>query len=240
MCEHEIKNSPSTITIDGPAASGKSTVGNLIANKLGYISLDTGIMYRAVACQAIKEQIDVSDENAVSELAERILIDFRPTKEEDGRQFDVIINGQDATWEIRSPEVNAVLSEVSVYPRVRTAMTKLQREIGKHGKIVMIGRDIGTVVLPDAELKIYLEASVEVRAQRRYIEDLGRGKKVCLDEIADSLRHRDEIDSGRTIAPLKPAEDAIIIDSDDMTVYEVVEAIMKMIKNRGQGSEDRA
>ena len=97
----------------------------------------------------------------------------------------------------------------------------------------MIGRDIGTVVLPDAELKIYLEASVEVRAQRRYIEDLGRGKKVCLDEIADSLRHRDEIDSGRAIAPLKPAEDAIIIDSDDMTVYEVVEAIMGIIKNRG-------
>lgn len=233
MCEQEIKNSPSRITIDGPAASGKSTVGNLIANKLGYISLDTGIMYRAVAYQAIKEKIDVSDENAVSELAERILIDIRPTKEEDGRQFDVIINGQDVSWEIRSPEVNAVVSEVSVYPRVRAAMTKLQREIGRQGKIVMIGRDIGTVVLPDAELKIYLEASVEVRAQRRYIEDLGRGKKVCLDEIADSLRHRDDIDSGRAIAPLKPAEDAMIIDSDNMTVYEVVEAIMRIIKNRG-------
>lgn len=229
MCEHSYENLPDTIAIDGPAASGKSTIGNLVANKLGYICLDTGIMYRAVACQSLAEGIDVFDENAVSELAERVQIDILPKSSEDGRQFDVMINGKDHTWDIRSPEVNQNVSEVSVYPRVRTAMTDLQRKIAEKGKIVMIGRDIGTVVLPNADLKIYLDASAEVRAQRRYIEDLSRGKKVCFNEILESLRHRDEIDSSRAVAPLKPAEDAIIVDSDHMTVYQVVEHVMSLI-----------
>lgn len=232
MCEKTIENPPTTIAIDGPAASGKSTIGNLIANKLGYISLDTGIMYRAVAYKAVQEGVDVFDDQDVSDLAEKILIDIRPSYQDDGRQFDVIIDGIDRSWDIRTPEVNQVVSEVSVYPRVRKAMTELQRDIAKNGKIVMIGRDIGTVVLPQADMKIYLEASVEVRAQRRYIEELSRGKKVCLDEIADSLRHRDEIDSGRAVAPLRPADDAIVVNSDDMTVYEVVEFILGLIAKR--------
>jgi len=232
MCEQIYQNPPATIAIDGPAASGKSTIGNLLANKLGYISLDTGIMYRAVAYKAIQAKVDVFDGEAVSDLAERIKIDIRPSTAGDGCQFDVIIDGEDHTWDIRSPEVNQVVSEVSVYPRVRNAMTELQRKIAKNGRIVMIGRDIGTVVLPLAEMKIYLEASVEVRAQRRYIEELARGKKVCLDEIAESLRHRDEIDSGRAVAPLRPAEDAIVLNTDDMTVYEVVEYLMGLIARR--------
>lgn len=232
MCEKTYQNPPTTITIDGPAASGKSTIGNLIANKLGYISLDTGIMYRAVAYKAVQTGIDVFDDEAVSDLAEKILIDIQPSREDDGRQFDVIIDGIDRSWDIRTPEVNQVVSEVSVYPRVRNAMTALQREIAKNGKIVMIGRDIGTVVLPHADMKIYLEASVEVRAQRRYIEELSRGKKVRLDDIADSLRHRDEIDSGRAVAPLRPAEDAIVVNTDDMTVFEVVEFILELIAKR--------
>ena len=232
MCEKTIENQPNTIAIDGPAASGKSTIGNLIANKLGYISLDTGIMYRAVAYKALQEVVDVFDDEAVSDLAEKILIDIRPSHENDGRQFDVIIDGIDRSWDIRTPEVNQVVSEVSVYPKVRNAMTELQREIAKNGKIVMIGRDIGTVVLPHADMKIYLEASVEVRAQRRYIEELSRGKKVCMNEITDSLRHRDEIDSGRAVAPLRPAEDAIVVDTDDMTVFEVVEFILGLIAKR--------
>ncbi len=232
MCESTIKNPPGTIAIDGPAASGKSTIGNLIANKLGYISLDTGIMYRAVAYKAVQLGIDIFDGEAVSDLAEKISIDIRPSQADDGRQYDVIIDGLDCSWDIRTPEVNQVVSEVSVYPRVRNAMTVLQREIAKNGKIVMIGRDIGTVVLPHAEMKIYLEASVEVRAQRRYIEELSRGKKVCLDEIEESLRHRDEIDSGRAVAPLRPAEDAIVVNSDDMTVFEVVEFILGLMARR--------
>ena len=228
MTQRVYKKLPSTIAIDGPAASGKTTIGNLIANKFGYICLDTGIMYRAVALQALDEGIDVFDEEAVSELAERIDIEIRPTTADDGRQFDVIIDGIDHTWDIRSPQVNQNVSEVSVYPRVRTAMTKLQRQIAEKGKIVMVGRDIGTVVLPDADLKIYLDASVDVRAERRYIEDLGREKKVCLEEIMESLRHRDEIDSNRAVAPLKPAQDAVLINSDDMTVFQVVETILDL------------
>ncbi|HZK17108.1 MAG TPA: (d)CMP kinase [Anaerolineaceae bacterium] len=232
MCEQKYQNLPNTIAIDGPAASGKSTIGNLIANKLGFLCLDTGIMYRAVAFQALKKGVDVFDDAAVSQLAEKIKIEIRPSIQDDGRQFDVIIEGKDHTWDIRSPEVNQVVSEVSAYPRVREAMTRLQREIARNGRIVMIGRDIGTVVLPQADMKIYLEASVEVRAQRRYIEELARDKEVCLDDIEDSLRHRDEIDSGRAVAPLKPAEDAVVVNSDHMTVFEVVEHIMGLISQR--------
>lgn len=232
MSEKTFNDLPKIIAIDGPAASGKSTIGTLIANQLGYICLDTGIMYRAVAFQALKEGVDVFDEEAVSELSERIKIDILPSQDADNRQFTVLIEGEDHTWDIRTPEVNGVVSEVSVYPRVRTAMTDLQRKIGEKGNIVMIGRDIGTVVLPNADLKIYLDASVEVRAQRRYIEDLSRGKKVSFEAVLDSLRHRDQIDSGRAVAPLKPADDAIIVDSDKMTVYEVVEHVLGLIQKK--------
>ena len=233
MRQPKLQRLPKNIAIDGPAASGKTTIGTIVANKIGYMCLDTGIMYRAVAFQALKEGIDIADKEAVERLAERIEINIRPASSKDGRQFDVIINGGDHTWDIRTPEVNAVVSEVSVYAGVRRAMTLQQRKIAEKGRIVMIGRDIGTVVLPDAELKIYLDASVEVRAQRRYIEDLSHGKDVCLQDVIESLRHRDEIDSGRALAPLKAAEDAVVIDSDKMTVYEVVEYVMGLLKQRG-------
>jgi cytidylate kinase len=233
MCQPKLPRLPKNIAIDGPAASGKTTIGTIVANKIGYMCLDTGIMYRAVAFQALKEGIEIADETVVTRLAERIAIDIQPATSEDGRQFDVMINGEDHTWDIRTAAVNATVSEVSVYLGVRRAMTVQQRKIAEKGKIVMIGRDIGTVVLPDAELKIYLDASVEVRAQRRYIEDLSHGKDVCLQDVIESLRHRDEIDSGRALAPLKAAEDAVVIDSDKMTVYEVVEYVMGLLKQRG-------
>jgi len=233
MCQKKLQHLPRNIAIDGPAASGKTTIGTLVANKIGYMCLDTGIMYRAVAFQALREGIDIADEAAVTSLAERIDIDILPASSQDGRQFNVMINGEDHTWDIRTAAVNAVVSEVSAYPGVRKAMTRQQRKIAEKGKIVMIGRDIGTVVLPDAELKIYLDASVEVRAQRRYIEDLSHGKDACLEDVIESLRHRDEIDSGRSVAPLKAAEDAVIINSDNMTVYEVVEYVMELLEKRG-------
>ena len=233
MCQPKLPRLPKNIAIDGPAASGKTTIGTIVANKIGYMCLDTGIMYRAVAFQALKEGIEIADETVVTRLAERIAIDIQPATSEDGRQFEVMINGEDHTWDIRTAAVNATVSEVSVYLGVRRAMTVQQRKIAEKGKIVMIGRDIGTVVLPDAELKIYLDASVEVRAQRRYVEDLSHGKDACLEDVIESLRHRDEIDSGRAIAPLKAADDAIIIDSDKMTVYEVVEFVMGLLDNRG-------
>ena len=232
MCQLKLDHLPRTIAIDGPAASGKSTIGTLVANKIGYMCLDTGIMYRAVAFQALKEGIGISDEAEVTKLADRIEIDILPATGQDGRQFDVMINGEDHTWDIRTTSVNATVSEVSVYPGVRKAMTIQQRKIAEKGKVVMLGRDIGTVVLPKAELKIYLDASVEVRAQRRYIEDLSHGKDACLEDVVESLRHRDEIDSSRAVAPLKAAEDAVIIDSDKMTVYEVVEFVMDLLEKR--------
>jgi len=233
MCQPKLPRLPKNIAIDGPAASGKTTIGTIVANKIGYMCLDTGIMYRAVAFQALKEGIEIADETVVTRLAERIAIDIQPATSEDGRQFDVMINGEDHTWDIRTAAVNATVSEVSVYLGVRRAMTVQQRKIAEKGKIVMIGRDIGTVVLPDAELKIYLDASVEVRAQRRYIEDLSHCKDACLEDVIESLRHRDEIDSGRAVAPLRAADDAIVIDSDKMTVYEVVELVMGLLDNRG-------
>ena len=184
------KTIPEIIAIDGPAASGKSTVGALVAEKLDYVWLDTGIMYRAVACEALETGVPIDDEPAISELAEGLDVDVVPASVDDGRQFDVLINGKDRTWEIRSNEVNGSVSEVSVYPGVRVAMTELQRKIASKGRIVVLGRDIGTVVLPDADLKIYLDASIEVRAQRRLLEELSRGNTLDLEKTIEMLTPR--------------------------------------------------
>lgn len=223
------KSKPETIAIDGPAASGKSTIGALVAEKLGYVWLDTGIMYRAVACEALETGIAIEDENAVTLLAESLDVDVVQASVEDGRQFDVLINGKDRTWEIRSNEVNGSVSEVSVYPGVRVAMTDLQRKIASRGHIVVLGRDIGTVVLPDADLKIYLDASIEVRAQRRLLEELARGNQLDLEKTIEMLRHRDVIDSTREHAPLKVAEDAILVNTDHLNIEQVVAKIMEII-----------
>ncbi|NMC15164.1 MAG: (d)CMP kinase [Chloroflexi bacterium] len=217
--------SPQIIAIDGPAASGKSTVGAELANRLGYLCLDTGIMYRAVTWQALTEGLDPEDETAITRLAETIEIDVQPGSVSDGRAFDVLINHQDHTWDIRSPEVNQQVSLVSSYPGVRHAMTIQQRKIAGRGRIVMLGRDIGTVVLPDADLKIYLDASLKVRAKRRFEEEKARGSCVTYQEVVSSLKRRDKIDSSRKFAPLKIAADAVVINTDNMSVAQVVEYI---------------
>lgn len=225
------KSKPETIAIDGPAASGKSTIGALVAEKLGYVWLDTGIMYRAVACEALETGVAIEDEKAVTLLAEGLDVDVVQASVEDGRQFDVLINGKDRTWEIRSNEVNGSVSEVSVYPGVRVAMTDLQRKIASRGHIVVLGRDIGTVVLPNADLKIYLDASIEVRAQRRLLEELARGNQLDLEKTIEMLRHRDVIDSTREHAPLKAAEDAILVNTDHLNIDQVVAKIMEIISD---------
>ena len=153
-----------TIAIDGPAASGKSTLGKRLADWLGYLFFDTGVMYRAVTYKAISGDLDVNDERAVTQLAEEIQIDVKPPSADDGRTSDVWADGEDITWDIRTPEVEAYVSLVSAYAGVRQAMAATQRKIGLRGRVVMVGRDIGTVVLPEADVKIYLEASVEERA----------------------------------------------------------------------------
>lgn len=215
-----------TIAIDGPAASGKSTVAEILAEKLNLLYLDTGAMYRAVTLAALNQLNGVADEIQVSNLSKKIKIDIQPAAKRDRRMNVVLLDGIDVTRDIRSCEVNANVSAVSAYPIVRDEMTHQQRRIGHRGNVVMVGRDIGTIVMPDADLKFYIEASAEVRAERRHLEVNQRGSKETYDEILSSLKKRDEIDSNRVIAPLKPAEDAIIINTDHLTKDEVIDKLL--------------
>lgn len=221
---------PSIIAIDGPAASGKSTLGFRLAEALGYLYFDTGLMYRAVTWLALNQGIDVRNELAVTQLAENVPIEVTAPSLEDGRACDVVVDGHDITWEIRKPEVDANVSIVSAYPGVRKALSAQQRRIGMRGRVVMVGRDIGTVVLPEADLKIYLDASPEERANRRYKEILERGSHTNYDEVLEKVRDRDRIDSTRAIAPLKPAADAVILDSDALDADEVFQKVYALCK----------
>jgi cytidylate kinase len=220
---------PQMITIDGPAASGKTTLGKRLAEALGYLFFDTGVMYRAVTWAALERGVPVTDEAAVTALAETAQIDVHTPSKEDGRCNDVLLDGEDITWEIRKPGVDANVSPVSVYPGVRRALTLQQRRIGLRGRVVMVGRDIGTVVLPEADLKIYLDASAEERAQRRYNERIQRGESADLEAILIVVRERDRIDSTRAVAPLRAAEDAMIIDSDNLNADQVLEKVKNLV-----------
>jgi cytidylate kinase len=192
-------------------------------------------MYRAVTWAAIAQGISVQDEGRVSALAERLRIDVIHPTIEDGRQYTVLADGQDVTWEIRRPVVNGGVSPVSAYPGVRAALTVQQRRIGRQGCIVMVGRDIGTVVLPEADLKIYLDATVEERAGRRYREDVARGEPAEFDLVLASVRRRDEIDSGRALAPLRAAGDAVVIDTTHLDVEQVVERVLALVGGWSSG-----
>lgn len=223
------KSLPQTISIDGPAASGKSTLGSLLAKALGYLYFDTGVMYRAVTLAALRAGLGIFDEDAIGVLAEKVRIDVGPPSVNDGRDYDVLLDGEDVTWEIRADEVNAHVSDVSTYAAVRKAMTNQQRRIAMENNVVMVGRDIGTVVMPDADLKIFLDASVDVRAQRRYQEMLDRGEPADYDAVLRSVRNRDLIDSSRAIAPLRPAEDAVVVHADNMDIEEVLEKAKELV-----------
>ncbi|MBN1303835.1 MAG: (d)CMP kinase [Anaerolineales bacterium] len=214
---------PLIIAIDGPAASGKSTLGKRLADDFGYLFFDTGVMYRAVTWAVLQAGIEVGEEAAVTALAEGVQIDVASPSKEDGRACDVLLDGQDITWEIRRPEVDGNVSPVSAFAGVRKALLEKQRRIGLRGRVVMVGRDIGTVVLPEADVKIYLFASAEERARRRYNEIVARGEPADYDEILRKVKTRDQIDSTRAIAPLRPADDAILLDSDALNFEQVVE-----------------
>lgn len=220
---------PSIITIDGPAASGKTTVGERLARRLGYLFFDTGIMYRAVTWAAINKLGSANDESAVTEIARTVHIDIQPPSVVDNRKCDVLVDAVDVTWAIRTQEVEDSVSIASAYKNVRAAMSAQQRRIGKRGHVVMVGRDIGTVVLPEAELKIFLDASLETRARRRFDELIGRGLQANYMQILRSMRRRDRIDTNRTVAPLKPALDAITINTDALNVDQVTEVIWALI-----------
>lgn len=228
---HKITSQPpSIIAIDGPAASGKSTIGLRLAEALGYIFFDTGVMYRAITWLALERGIDVHDEVAVTALAEETQIDVAPASKTDGRACDVLVNGRDITSETRTRKVDANVSIVAAYRGVRRALSQQQRRVGQRGKIVMVGRDIGTVVLPDADLKIYLDATAEERARRRYDEIIAHGGKTDYEGILKRVMERDRIDSTRDVAPLKAAEDAVVLDSDKLTADEVFEQILALVK----------
>ncbi|HUE99120.1 MAG TPA: (d)CMP kinase [Anaerolineales bacterium] len=220
---------PSIIAIDGPAASGKSTIGLRLANALGYLFFDTGVMYRAVTWLALERSIDIRDEAAVSALAEAAQIDVAPASKPDGRACDVFVNGREITWETRGRRVDANVSIVAAYAGVRRALSQQQRRIGQRGKIVMVGRDIGTVVLPDADLKVFLDATAEERARRRYDEIIARGGTTDYDAILKRVIERDRIDSTRDVAPLRAAEDAVVLDSDKLSADEVFEQILALV-----------
>lgn len=220
---------PTIIAIDGPAASGKSTIAQKLAEQLGYLYFDTGVMYRAATLAALRRLGGVQDEQAVTGLVDSIKIDVRQPSQQDGRLVDVLVDEEDVSWAIRQPEVEANVSVVAAYAGVRKALTMQQRAVGQRGRVVMVGRDIGTVVLPEADLKIYLDASVEERARRRHEESQQRGGSTSYDEILASMRRRDQIDSTRAVAPLRPAEDAVMINTDGLDVCAVLEKVAALI-----------
>jgi cytidylate kinase len=226
--DRTMKPAPSIIAIDGPAASGKSTLGRRLADAFGYLFFDTGVMYRAVTWLALQRGIDINDEASVTTLAEKTQIDVLPASQADGRVCDVIVEGTDITWAARRPDVDQNVSKVSTYPGVRHAMSDQQRRIGLRGKVVMVGRDIGTVVLPEADLKIYLDASAPERARRRHKENKALGTDLDYDNILDTVLQRDRIDSTRDVAPLRAAPDAVVIDSDKLSADEVFEQVRRL------------
>jgi len=227
-----VGNCPTSIAIDGPAASGKSTLGHRLARALGYLFFDTGVMYRAVTWLALQRGFGMDDEASITALSNQVQIDVRPPSKADGRACDVIVGKNDITWETRRPEVDANVSQVSAYKGVRKGLTSQQRRIGLRGRVVMVGRDIGTVVLPEADLKIYLDASAEQRARRRYDEIIARGGKADYKEILAGVRKRDKIDSTRAHSPLKAAQDAVIIDSDHLNADEVFAKVVALLATK--------
>jgi CMP/dCMP kinase len=220
------------ITIDGPAASGKSTLGAALAQRLGYLYFDTGVMYRAVTLAALQGDIDPRDEAALAQLARAVRIEVTRPHVADGRQYTVRLDGQDVTWDIRRPEVDASVSISSAYVDVRAEMVRQQRRIAEQGNVVMVGRDIGTVVLPDADLKIYLDASVEERARRRTHELQERGQQPVYADVLEAMRKRDLLDTSRAASPLRPAADAIIVDSTGRSADDVLDQMCQLVEAR--------
>jgi cytidylate kinase len=216
------------IAIDGPASAGKSTVAKLVAKQMNYVYCDTGAMYRAVTWAALQKGIALDDDVALGQLLEKITISFQAAKPEQ----KVFVDQSEVTKEIRMPEVTNNVSLVAAQPSVRAYLTTKQQEIAQAGGIVMDGRDIGTTVLPNAQVKIFLVASVKQRALRRYKENQQKGINTPLDVLEDEIAKRDYKDSHREVSPLVKAKDAILLDTTSLTIEQVVEEITKIIKNK--------
>ena len=216
------------IAIDGPAGAGKSTIAKRLAKELGYIYVDTGAMYRAMAYYFLKKHISAEDENRIAAACEHVDITIRY---QDGEQ-QVILNGENVNGVIRNEEVGNMASSTSVYPVVRNKLVELQQQLAVKENVIMDGRDIGTVVLPNADVKIYLTASSKVRAKRRYDELTAKGEACDLDQIEQDIIDRDYRDMNRETSPLKQADDAVLLDSSDLDIDGVVEKMKEIIKSR--------
>lgn len=217
------------VAIDGPAGAGKSTIARAVAERAGYTYIDTGAMYRAVALRAMREGLGVdADADAIGELAGRLRFEFRDV---DGGQH-LLVDGEDVERAIRTPEVGNLSSPVSAIPQVREHLVAAQRRMAERRPVVMEGRDIGTVVFPDALLKVFLTASAEERARRRYLQRIEQGEQADYEQILADQRARDRRDSTRAVAPLRRADDAVEIDSDPLTIEQVVDRVMELLEDR--------
>ena len=217
---------PRTIAIDGPAGAGKSTIGALVAERLGYLFLDTGAMYRAVALAARRRGIDPDDGERLAKLAREVRVAIGPPTVRDGRAYTVLLDGHDVTWAIRAAEIDRSVSQVARVPAVRDAMVEQQRALAERGRVVMVGRDIGTVVLPSAERKIFLTASAAERAKRREEELRSRGEVRPRQELLTEILRRDKLDSERAVAPLRAADDAIVVQTDGLSVGQALDRVL--------------
>jgi len=215
------------IAVDGPSGAGKSTVARILAGKLGFLYIDTGAMYRALTLKALENNIPVSDEKRINELAAGVKIDLRNNS--DG-SLSVMLDGRDVSLDIRHARITRFVSDVAKIKEVREVMVKMQRELGHRKDCVLDGRDIGTVVFPDAQKKFFIDATPKVRVERRFKELRGLGQDVTVNDVEKDLSNRDKIDSTRQVSPLRQAEDAIYIDTSDLSIEQVVEKMLEFIK----------
>ena len=216
------------VAIDGPAGSGKGTITKLIAEKRNLVSIDTGAMYRCVALDCLNNGVEPTDLNGIQKLLSNIDIDLRKI---DGEQ-KVFLNGKDVSREIREPKVDDIVAKYAAIKDIRDKVTPMQRKMGETQNIIMEGRDIGTVVFPNADVKIFLDCSVEERARRRYIQDLEKGIETTYEEVLESIKERHRLETERDIAPFVKAEDAVVVDSTKLSIDEVVEEILKIIDGK--------
>ncbi|MFC9415355.1 (d)CMP kinase [Bacillus mobilis] len=214
-----------SIAIDGPAAAGKSTVAKVVAKKLSYVYIDTGAMYRAITYAALEQKVDIENEERLMEVVKNVNIEFQ---QGENTQL-VFLNGQDVSEVIRTPDVTNRVSIVAKHRLVREEMVRRQQELAEKGGVVMDGRDIGTHVLPDAEVKIFMLASVEERAERRHLENMNKGFNSNLEQLKEEIAQRDKLDSEREVSPLKKADDALELDTTSLSIEEVVQKIMSIV-----------
>ena len=216
------------IAVDGPAGAGKSSIAKAIAHELGFVYIDTGAMYRAIGLAAVRKGIDTKDQQSVISILDQVQIELQ--HDQHGQQ--IYLDGENVSQEIRMPEISVAASNVAVIPAVRLKLVELQRILAKQGNVIMDGRDIGTYVLPDAQIKIFLTASVEARARRRHAELMEKGIASTLEDVTIDMKYRDQNDSGRDFAPLKPADDSILVDSTDMSLQETIDKILSIVSER--------